>query len=98
MPTPSSTVKARRAKIVNTEPLVVQPKQAWIMLSCGATRGFALLAAGELDSFLDGQSRKITVESIRRYVSRRAGAGYVPRPPRRRPPVALNQGDGAKAA
>jgi hypothetical protein len=41
------------------------------MLTCGNTRGYELLAAGELDSFLDGRSRKITVESIRRYVSRR---------------------------
>jgi hypothetical protein len=51
--------------------LVVKPRQAWIMLSCGATRGFELLAAGELDSFLDGRSRKISVASIHRYVARR---------------------------
>jgi hypothetical protein len=30
-----------------------------------------LIAAGELDSFLDGRSRKITVESIYRYVRQR---------------------------
>jgi hypothetical protein len=83
-----------------TEPLVVKPREAWRMLSCGATRGFELLAAGELDSFQDGRSRKITVESIRRYISRRAGAGYVPgpRPQRRRPPVALKQGADVKVA
>ena len=52
-------------------PLVVKPKTAWKMLSCSNTRGYELLAAGELDSFLDGRSRKITVDSIRRYIARR---------------------------
>jgi hypothetical protein len=52
-------------------PLVVKPKIAWKMLACSNTRGYELIAAGELDSFLDGRSRKITVESIRRYIARR---------------------------
>jgi hypothetical protein len=52
-------------------PLVVKPKIAWRILNCSNTRGYQLLAAGELDSFLDGRSRKITVESIRNYIARR---------------------------
>jgi hypothetical protein len=52
-------------------PLVVKPKIAWKMLACSNTRGYELLNAGELESFLDGRSRKITVESIRRYITRR---------------------------
>jgi hypothetical protein len=52
-------------------PLVVKPRVAWKMLSCSNTRGYELLAAGELQSFRDGRSRKITVESIQRYISRR---------------------------
>jgi hypothetical protein len=52
-------------------PLLVKPKVAWKMLACSNTRGYELLAAGELDSFLDGRSRKITVDSIRRYITRR---------------------------
>jgi hypothetical protein len=51
--------------------LVVKPKDACRMLACGNTRLYELLASGELESFLDGCSRKITVESIRRYVARR---------------------------
>ena len=51
--------------------LVVKPRVAWKMLACSNTRGYELLNAGELDSFLDGRSRKITVESIRRYIARR---------------------------
>lgn len=41
------------------------------MLACSNTRGYELLAAGELESFLDGRSRKITVDSIHRYIARR---------------------------
>jgi len=40
------------------------------MLNCGNTRLYELIGAGELDSFLDGRSRKITVESIQRYIER----------------------------
>jgi hypothetical protein len=49
-------------------PLAVKPKIAWKMLACGNTCGYELLAAGKLDSFLDGRSRKITVDSIHRYI------------------------------
>jgi hypothetical protein len=51
-------------------PLVVKPKTAWKMLACSNTRGYELLNAGELESFLDGRSRKITVDSIHRYIAR----------------------------
>jgi hypothetical protein len=58
------------------EPLVVKPKVAWKMLDCGNTRGYELLAAGELESYKEGRSRKISVASIRALVARRlAGAG-----------------------
>lgn len=50
-------------------PLVVKPREARRMLACSNTRLYELLAAGELDSFLDGRSRKITVESIHRYIA-----------------------------
>ena len=55
-------------------PLVVKPRDAWRMLGCGNTRGYELLAARELDSFLDGRSRKITVASIHAYIARRLTA------------------------
>jgi hypothetical protein len=51
--------------------LVVRPKVAWKMLDCGVTHGYALIAKGEIESFLDGRSRKIIVESIHRYIARR---------------------------
>jgi hypothetical protein len=55
-------------------PLVVKPKVAWAMLACSNTRGYELLAAGELESFLDGRSRKITVSSIHALIARRLAA------------------------
>jgi hypothetical protein len=59
-------------------PLVVKPREARCMLACGNTRLYELLAAKELDSFLDGRSRKITVESIRRYIARRLATAVGP--------------------
>jgi site-specific recombinase XerC len=50
--------------------LVVSPRQAWHMLGIGNTRGYELLAAGELDSYLEGRARRITVESIRAHIAR----------------------------
>jgi hypothetical protein len=68
-------------------PLVVKPKIAWKMLACSNTRGYELLNAGELESFLDGRSRKITVDSIHRYIARRLrpleNDGTNPQPRRR---------------
>jgi hypothetical protein len=52
-------------------PLVVKPKTAWKMLQCSNSRGYELLKAGELESFRDGRSRKITVRSIEQYIARR---------------------------
>ena len=54
--------------------LVVKPKVAWKMLACSNTRGYELIAAGQLDSFRDGRSRKITVSSIHRFIARRLAA------------------------
>jgi hypothetical protein len=55
-------------------PLAVKPKVAWRLLSCSNTYGYELLAAGELDSYLDGKARKITMASIQSYIARRIEA------------------------
>jgi len=57
------------------ERLVVSPRRARHMLDCGNTRLYELLNAGELDSFLAGRSRKITVSSIKAYIARLIAAG-----------------------
>lgn len=51
--------------------IVVSPRRARYLLDCGHTRLYQLLVAGELESYLDGRSRKITTASIKRYVERR---------------------------
>jgi hypothetical protein len=58
--------------------LVVKPGRACQMLSCGRTRLYELMAAKELDTFLDGGARKITVESIHRYIARQLAAAGAP--------------------
>jgi hypothetical protein len=57
--------------------LVVKPKIAWKMLACSNTRGYELIAAGELETFRDGRSRKITVKSIHGLIARRLAAEKV---------------------
>lgn len=66
-----SQLSDRNPQAAHFESLVVKPKIAWKMLGCGNTRGYELIAAGELESYKEGRSRKITVESIRRYIARR---------------------------
>jgi hypothetical protein len=51
--------------------LVVKPKTAWEMLSCSNAHGYHLLNSGELESFHDGRSRKITVASIKALIERK---------------------------
>jgi excisionase family DNA binding protein len=53
------------------EPLVVPPKVAWRLLGCGNTHGYQLIANGELQSYTDGRSRRITMASIQEYIARR---------------------------
>ena len=73
-----SFVVTKKASDLGGAPLVVKPRVAWNMLSCSNTRGYELLNSGELESFLDGRSRKITVDSIRRYIQRRLEASGAP--------------------
>lgn len=56
---------------VSTEPLVVSPRDACRLLAVGNSYLYRLLNDGELDSYLDGRVRRITVASIERYVQRR---------------------------
>lgn len=65
----------RRAEVNDLAPLVVKPKVAWKMLACSNTRGYELLAAGELETYKEGRSRKITVASIKAFVARRLAGG-----------------------
>jgi excisionase family DNA binding protein len=50
------------------ERLVVPPKEAWRMLGISNSKGYELLAAGQLDSIKFGRARRITMESIHRLI------------------------------
>jgi hypothetical protein len=65
------------------ERLVVCPRRARYMLDCGNTRLYELLKNNELESYLDGRSRKIIVASIHRFIARRLAAA-APQTSRRR--------------
>ena len=69
----SKNLSARNSE-AECKPLVVNPKAAQKMLACGRTRLYELLAAGELETFKDGRSRKITISSIKAFVARRLAA------------------------
>jgi excisionase family DNA binding protein len=74
----------------DSERLLVRPRRACYLLDCGTTHLYDLIAKGKLTSFLDGRSRKITVESLNRYINERLTAGTnksaVPQPHRARRP------------
>jgi hypothetical protein len=53
------------------EPLVVSPARAKAILDIGHTKLYELLGAGELESYRDGKSRKITVASIKARIARK---------------------------
>ena len=59
------------------EPLAVSPRQACLLLGVGNTRLYQLIGSGELQSYLDGRARRITMESIRRRVARLLAAAGV---------------------
>jgi hypothetical protein len=66
----------------DSDRLLVRPRRACHVLDCGTTHLYDLLNAGELESFVDGRARWITVESIRRYIAERlAGPKSKPSPP-----------------
>ena len=52
-------------------PLAVPTKEAGRLLSLSLSRLYELLRAGELQSYEDGYSRRVTMASIHEYVERR---------------------------
>jgi excisionase family DNA binding protein len=55
----------------NDGPLVASPNQAMKRLQISRSTLYALLNAGDLESYTEGRSRRITVRSINSYVERR---------------------------
>jgi hypothetical protein len=57
------------------ERLVVSPRRARQILDVGNTRLYELIKQKQLESYLDGRSRKITIASIHKYISDRLQKG-----------------------
>ena len=67
-----SNAAAKPAKPnINVRPLVVGTAEAGRLGGWGKTKVFELIAAGELDSYLDGRVRRITLESIEARIERK---------------------------
>ena len=66
----SAAVKLAKPGI-NVRPLVVGTTEAGRLGGWGKTKIFELIAAGELDSYLDGRVRRITVASIEARIQRK---------------------------
>jgi excisionase family DNA binding protein len=54
--------------------LAVNPKRAAFMLDCSLSRIYELMAQGELENYLDGRNRRITVETLKAFIARRLAA------------------------
>jgi hypothetical protein len=72
------------------EPLVCNVRTAEVLLGEGKDRIYALIRSGEIESYLDGSSRKISVASIKARVARKLAASKNKfeqgRHPRHKPP------------
>jgi len=51
-------------------PLAVPPREAGRLLSVGMSRLYQLMRTGELESYRDGRSRRITMASIQKRIAR----------------------------
>jgi hypothetical protein len=59
---------------VAIEPLAVGTKTAWQMMGISNAHGYKLVEQGEIDSYLEGRVRKVTVASIKAYIERKLAA------------------------
>jgi excisionase family DNA binding protein len=77
----------RRTSTSGPEPLALSPRQTCSLLNIGITHLYELIRNNELDSYLEGRARRITMESIKRRVARLLAAGSAtsasPQPRRR---------------
>ena len=82
-----------RASGDDLKPLAVSPREACRLLNVGNTYLYKLLNNGELESYWEGKSRKITTQSIRarheRQLAAAHGAEAVEQPRRRGRPRKL---------
>jgi hypothetical protein len=59
---------------VAIEPISVGTKTAWQLMGISNAHGYKLIEQGEIDSYLEGRVRKVTVASIKAYIARKLAA------------------------
>lgn len=62
------------ASIAIEAPLVASPNQAMRAIQVSRKKLYELINAGELESYTEGKSRRITIKSINQYIERRLAA------------------------
>lgn len=62
------------ASIASEAPLVASPNQAMRAIQVSRKKLYELINTGELESYTEGKSRRITVKSINEYIERRLAA------------------------
>jgi excisionase family DNA binding protein len=70
---------SRATSIVLEAPLVASPNQAMAMIQVSRKKLYELINTGELESYTEGKSRRITIKSINQYIARRLAAEAVRR-------------------
>jgi len=70
---------SRAASIAFEAPLVASPKQAMRAIQVSRKKLYELINTGELESYTEGKSRRITVKSINNYIERRLAAEAIRR-------------------
>jgi excisionase family DNA binding protein len=70
---------SRAMAIASEAPLVASPNQAMRAIQVSRKKLYKLINTGELESYTEGKSRRITVKSINEYIARRLAAEAVRR-------------------
>jgi excisionase family DNA binding protein len=70
---------AAAASAVGMEPLGVAPNIAFGLIGVGVTKGYELIATGELRSYRIGRARRITMDSIRALIAEKLAQAEAPK-------------------
>jgi excisionase family DNA binding protein len=70
---------SRVMSIASEAPLVASPNQAMRAIQVSRKKLYELINNGELESYTEGKSRRITVKSINEYIARRLATEAVRR-------------------
>jgi excisionase family DNA binding protein len=60
--------------VASETPLVASPNQTMRVIQVSRKKLYELINTGELESYTEGKSRRITVKSINEYIERRLAA------------------------